>query len=87
MYFTCSTLKSFMPVTACEKGRNLKRAPCRTCKVWANETTDVSNTKSKADVEADWVKEEVAPEPVRFNTKEDYMRVQNIGKGRRRHGR
>ncbi len=87
MYFTCTVLKSLMKVSSCDAARNnvkKKRQPCMSCKVWQGLTTDPTNLKTVAEVEAAW---EIKEEPVRFDAQADINRVHSIGKGRRYHGR
>lgn len=74
MYFTCSTLRSVMLVTACDKNRQeknpmLKKESCTGCLNWKAETTDPENLQTIEQVLAPAQQSVDKPLPMRFDFK------------------
>lgn len=83
MYFTCSTLRTVMRVSACEKNRSDKnpstiKQVCKGCPKWESETTDPKNLKTQEEVLNPIQIEQEKPKPVRFDHRADIQRVGNL---------
>jgi hypothetical protein len=80
MYFTCSTLKTTMRVSACEEYRTRKGAravqSCKGCESWQKETTDPANLKTPEQMHnsaMETITRPVTPRGVHIGT--EYQRI------------
>lgn len=83
MYFTCSTLRTLLRVSSCERNRadknptTLKQA-CNGCKKWEAETTDPLNLKTQEEVLNPVQAELNQPQPQKFDLAGEISRVCNL---------
>lgn len=80
MYFTCSTLRTQMRVTACERNRADKnpatvKQVCKGCPKWETETTDPKNLKTQEEILNPIQVEEEIDKPIRFDRTANYRRM------------
>lgn len=83
MYFTCSTLRTLMRVSSCQRNRDEKnpaaiKQACRGCTKWQSETTDPVNLKTEDEVLNPVRAELLIPPKPKFDLANDINRMAHL---------